>query len=565
MKKLKLFLTSIITMFVAAVGVHAATSTICTANNETAFKSCLSSSDRVIQVTGSYELSGNVIVDNKRVVIDDSKTLTITGKLELVNFAVNDSDDDIYVTGVGDIVNNKLINVLLDTSSKLIVKDELVASTSGGNTIAISKRSERGWYTDEGTLEVDGGKVSISGYGHTAVRTNAVVLKNGGKLEVSNCAHAANIGNMTVSENSEYYSHDNDRGLTTANGLIAEDNAKLTVENNKLSGIYTSGTISDDATIVSNNNGEEDIGVTGNGLTFKDNATLEAGSVLAPYGGVNAKLTVQTGGNNNVTLKVSHITNDVFTAPESGITGVVRVGDLLHVYSVDNDTLEITLEDIAADGTVKVKNHIGKDLKVTTADSSVVKTLNDGAEGTYNLIKITAKVGDDVAEGVVLLFKNQKFGELSKVGKNKLDTMLAVEGKQIDSYLANKKVLAADSELTNDTEVTATYSDIKADYTKLDELIEQASKINKKQYTEESYKKLEEALKEAKNLSRDLKIKDQVSIDNAVKKLENAIKGLEKVATNNPQTGDNILMYLSLGLASVAVATLSVKKLKKSN
>ena len=39
----------------------------------------------------------------------------------------------------------------------------------------------------------------------------------------------------------------------------------------------------------------------------------------------------------------------------------------------------------------------------------------------------------------------------------------------------------------------------------------------------------------------------------------------EKTEEENPKTGDNILMYLGLGLASVAVATLSVKKLKKSN
>ncbi len=36
-------------------------------------------------------------------------------------------------------------------------------------------------------------------------------------------------------------------------------------------------------------------------------------------------------------------------------------------------------------------------------------------------------------------------------------------------------------------------------------------------------------------------------------------------AEENPKTGDNILMYLGLGLASVAVTTLSVKKLRKSN
>ena len=39
----------------------------------------------------------------------------------------------------------------------------------------------------------------------------------------------------------------------------------------------------------------------------------------------------------------------------------------------------------------------------------------------------------------------------------------------------------------------------------------------------------------------------------------------EKTEEENPKTGDNILMYLSLGLASVAVSAVSVKKFRKSN
>ncbi len=453
MKNLKLFLTGMLASCVAVAGVNAANVNggVCTAANKSDFKDCLTDSfARVIKVTGNFDLDENITVDNRRIVVDSSQTLTVSGKLTLTNFAVRE-DADAYVTGSGDIQNNKLINVLLDTNAKLVVTGELDARTSGGNTIAISKRSEKGWNTNEGTLEVDGGKVSISGYGHTALRTNAVVIKNGGNVEVSNCAGAANIGNMIVSENSEYYSHDNDRGLTTANGLTAEDNAKITVVNNKYSGIFTSGTISDNAVVTSNNNGTDgDIGVTGTGIELSGNATLNAGNVTVPYS--SAKLTVATGSGNNVKLNVEQFAKGSFDAPTSGLTGVVHVDNKYYVYTLDNGkTVEVGTN--TGDGVIKVFNYTGKEISVTTPDSTHVEKIA-GADKIIYFVTLTVDGKDDK----VSLFKGQTFGELSETGKAKLDAMLNVEGQHINNYYDTKEVKLVDSSaFAENTKIHATH------------------------------------------------------------------------------------------------------------
>ena len=56
-----------------------------------------------------------------------------------------------------------------------------------------------------------------------------------------------------------------------------------------------------------------------------------------------------------------------------------------------------------------------------------------------------------------------------------------------------------------------------------------------------------------------------VTISATFKKVAVQETTTEKTEEENPKTGDNILMYLSLGLASVAVSAVSVKKFRKSN
>ncbi len=70
--------------------------------------------------------------------------------------------------------------------------------------------------------------------------------------------------------------------------------------------------------------------------------------------------------------------------------------------------------------------------------------------------------------------------------------------------------------------------------------------------------------KEQKELTFKMPGKDVV-VKATFKKIAVQETTTEKTEEENPKTGDNILMYLSLGLASVAVSAVSVKKFRKSN
>ena len=76
--------------------------------------------------------------------------------------------------------------------------------------------------------------------------------------------------------------------------------------------------------------------------------------------------------------------------------------------------------------------------------------------------------------------------------------------------------------------------------------------------------------KEVKFVSADGGVKftmpvSDVTISVTFKKVETPVVNPETTEEENPKTGDNILMYLGLGLASVAVSAVSVKKFRKSN
>ena len=75
---------------------------------------------------------------------------------------------------------------------------------------------------------------------------------------------------------------------------------------------------------------------------------------------------------------------------------------------------------------------------------------------------------------------------------------------------------------------------INADYEEADEVLEAAENLETKTskgydlYTKETYNKLQTAIDEYRNLSREYKINEQSIIDNAKEKISNAIHNLEK-------------------------------------
>lgn len=96
----------------------------------------------------------------------------------------------------------------------------------------------------------------------------------------------------------------------------------------------------------------------------------------------------------------------------------------------------------------------------------------------------------------------------------------------------------------------------KVDYTALEEQIAIAESLEKDKYTEESWKKVEDALAAAKEA---LNSRDQEAVDAATIALKNAIAALQI-----PPTGDTMIIFLAMAaLAAIAMAVLLVIKNKK--
>ncbi len=179
----------------------------------------------------------------------------------------------------------------------------------------------------------------------------------------------------------------------------------------------------------------------------------------------------------------------------------------------------------------------------------------------YNIDVKTTENGETTVESNTAISGQYVTLTITPEENYEIDTILVIDntGKEIEE-IDNKFKMPE-----SDVIVKVTFKEKTADYSELDKLIEEAEKIDKKEYTEESYKKLEETLKIAKELSRELKVSDQKSIDDIAKNLKTSIAALEKITVNNPQTGDNILTYVFVGLISIITLGFGVKKLSKNN
>ena len=103
----------------------------------------------------------------------------------------------------------------------------------------------------------------------------------------------------------------------------------------------------------------------------------------------------------------------------------------------------------------------------------------------------------------------------------------------------------------------------KVDNSKLEELVDQMSKVEKGNYTDKSWNNFTLALENAKKVLND-KNATQKDIDAAIEALNKAYSALEKTSTTAPSTGDETKLYgtiAALGLTGLAL--LAIKKKEK--
>lgn len=98
----------------------------------------------------------------------------------------------------------------------------------------------------------------------------------------------------------------------------------------------------------------------------------------------------------------------------------------------------------------------------------------------------------------------------------------------------------------------------KADYSKIEALIEKYNALDKNNYKSESIEKVDAAIQV---VEYDKTILEQSLVDGWANDIEEAINSLEKVDAVNPETSDGVLLFLGLSLIGIAGFGLTFKKL----
>ncbi len=481
MKKLKLFLTSIIAMFVAVVGVHAETLKDCLDGATTEGVTCTFTDDEE-ELYSTY-----ITVSNKATIDLDGKELNLTHTL---------------VVGTG--------ATLKITSSN--GKGTINATTiDNGQPIAVMPG---------GTLEID----NVIVKGRTTESTNhtnyqIIAIQGGGSSETK----------FTLGSNAEItgyntgvgvFGTDTDGGKQYADKVVVDIYGKITTDSMAVSinGVVIPNENADDA-VINIYDGAE--------ITSTDSAALYA----AGYGTYNVK-----GG----TL--------------TGTVGVVaRQGDV-----------SITGGTIIANGEAGTTDKVGSNNTEVPLGVAVVVDNTTAGYTDSALVEISGGDFKATAEEAVHSF-NEGEGHDIVVRGGTFNKTVATK------YLASNELGQSESGVVgklHKIEITKPENGKVESYTNAAEGEEVVVKIAAdKGYEINSITILDKDGKEVKFVSADGGIKftmpaSDVTISATFKKIETPVTNTTE---ENPKTGDNILMYLGLGLASVAIATLSVKKLRKSN
>lgn len=384
---------------------------------------------------------------------------------------------------------------------------------------------------NNGNTTIDGATLELD---TTANKNTYYVVVNHGIMQTKNTNMTSNDFGSSLFENGyKNYTSTAREGYVEG---VNEANPKLTI----YSGMYDGG-----LNTIKNDDGGELVIENG---TFKNTkqvslmnwnvATVNGGTFLTPTGDDKTNICIGNYGKDSVDKGILTINDGTFEAehlfegPKGVVTPITINGgtfkytkSLLNEGEYVNDkgeTIKMSHANlVSADGI----NVVGK----VTAPSTVLKYAKTGAEVT---ITDSVDVGDNITvpEGVTVVLPSSD----------------------------SEKELVKD----DNGNYVVKYKD--ADYSKVNEAIKNANKLNKADYKD--FSKVEEALK---NVQNDKNITEQDEVDAYAKAINDAIAGLEKVEKNtkneeikNPATGDLVLVYVGLVAVATVVAVFAKKQVK---
>ena len=376
---------------------------------------------------------------------------------------------------------------------------------------------------NNGNTTIDGATLKLD----TTVNKNTFyVVLNHGIMKTKNTNMSSNDFGSSLFENGYYNFSSNDPRRGHIDG-VNEATPKLTI----YSGIYDGGL----NTIKNDDNGEI---VIENG-TFRNTkqvslmnwnvATVNGGTFLTPTGDDKTNIFIGNYGKDSVDKGILTINGGTFEAEHllEGYQGIdtpiaINGGTFKYTKSLLNESAGSTHESLKKAENIDV---VGK----VTAPSSVLKYAKTGAEVT---ITDTVSVGDNftVPEGVKVVLPSS-------------DSKKEIIKDENGNYVVK-------------------YKD--ADYSKVEEAVKAANKLNKADYKD--FSKVEAAI-DGVVYGKD--ITEQETVDAYAKAINDAIAGLEKVEkkdtkneeeVKNPATGDNVIVYAVIFVVALAGVVIAIRK-----
>ena len=601
MKRLKLFLTAVIAMFIAGFNVNA----LCNVDNNNANYSI--TTDDGVKYCESLTDAFDNVKDNGTVTLLKEDSFSIRTNITMSKTVTLDLDGNTIATNVADnvAIAFKEINIKITdskTGGKIVNSNEkgLTLMVAQNSTLTLEKATiesagsrgaiQTGNDDTPGTVIIESGKViNTAGTAVANLIANGNTIINGGEVIGTGTFATIQLGTMktskgTLTVNGGTVLHNGTKAAIFApyqgfeviinGGTIKGNNsdpdqpvimigpgdalntekfgtdAKVTINNgNILGGITLTGEAS-----------KGDINGTGGNITAKGFAIAGNGS---KEGSVNATInsTINISGGNitsESTAAIYHPQNGTISITGGNITGifgiVARQGDI--TINGGNITATGTGEDISVGDATKD----GELVKLPQGVAIIVDNSETGYEDIANVSILKGKFNVPKGKVAVLDYENndakkniQISGGTFNVDVDKVYFASNDFGQSASGMVG--KLHKIEIAKVENGQVETSENAVEGE-----EVIVKIAKDNN--YEIDKIIILDKDGQEIKFVSDKYGIKftmpmSDVTINVTFKKIVND-------TLNNPQTDDKILIYLGLGIISIGIATLSVIKLKKS-
>ena len=446
-------------------------------------------------------------------------------------------------------------------------------------------------------------------YGNLTVKNSTVISTHVGNSldkEIGFTGAIQNWGNAKV-DNTKVVA-EKDYAIFARSGASANKNSDITIKNSTITGLYFLGTERLNSTTTTQTVNISDSTITGKTSTGNNNGTVQSysgeitaktnhnntnGSIIAnsvkgtkviidvdyssaliiPEGITvvipkERTLTVGTGGvkigNGQLDLKGEMKNANVYV--ESTNSYWTNLKNALNSVPLDSKGINVKLlADTNETSSISIsRKEINIDLNGHTINSTKGISIANSSDITINDTSKdqTGKVNTNIKNSGKLTIKG---GTYQTIPTTNTGATTTVEGGTFPKEILDQVTVNEDQIVTTNEDGTVTIAYKKADYSKVEEAIDKANKLNKNDY--KNFSLVEDAINK---VDWNKNITEQKEVDQYAEDILKAIDSLElkdqediKDEATNPKTSDSIILVAVIGGVAVIVAVTAFIVLKK--